>query len=147
MRVIWVVLLVVLVNGGIAQQGTAEEIAKLKRIIAEQDRRIARLEATVKQLQSAIQRLGVVEPSQSTKPQATTPTTGKSPWKNPANWDRIKDGMSKAQVTAILGQPTSSEEMGVLTLFYEGEVQGSGFVSGNVKLIDNRVHRTNKPVF
>lgn len=32
---------------------------------------------------------------------------------NQANFDKIKDGMTKAEVTAILGQPTSSDSMGI----------------------------------
>lgn len=57
--------------------------------------------------------------------------------------------MSEAQVMSILGRPTSVEAMGGIfkTLFYRGEVAGSGSVSGNIKLQDDRVWQVNTPVF
>ena len=71
-----------------------------------------------------------------------------SPWKIPVNWDKVRDGMSERQVIAILGWPTSTDNLGPLrTLYYRGEVRHSGFVSGNIKLTDDRVYLVNKPVF
>jgi hypothetical protein len=122
------------------------EITLLKRIIAEQDRRIAELETAVKVLQ-----LGT-----STSRQAATPDRGAvsvqptstTPWKTPTIWSRLKNGMSRAQVVAILGQPTSVKTIGpYLTLFYQGEVAGSGSVTGTVELTDDRVWQVNIPVF
>jgi hypothetical protein len=42
---------------------------------------------------------------------------------------------------AILGPPTKREEqfLSYLQLFYEGQVEGSGFVSGNITLERNQV--------
>ena len=71
-------------------------------------------------------------------------------WHTPSNWDRIKDGMSETQVISVLGSPTSTESIGAgeySYLFYRGEVPGSGFVSGNVRLTYDRVWEVNKPVF
>ena len=62
-------------------------------------------------------------------------------WRSPANWDRIEEGMSEEQVVAILGPPTKREEqfLSYLQLSYEGQVEGSGFVSGNITLERNQV--------
>jgi hypothetical protein len=117
------------------------EIAAIKRVQAEQDRRIADLEAMLTKLAGQTGRV------------TTAPQSGTTPWKTPSNWDRIIYGMSQAQVVAILGQPTSVENLGAplnyMTLFYRGEVPGSGFVSGNVKFTDDRVDYlgVHKPVF
>ena len=69
-------------------------------------------------------------------------------WKNPSSWDKVRDGMSESQVISILGEPTTTKDLGSMrTLFYRGKVEDSGFVSGNVKLDEDRVWDINKPVF
>jgi hypothetical protein len=57
--------------------------------------------------------------------------------------------MSEAQVISILGRPTSIDDNGYGTkkLFYRGEVAGSGVVSGNIFLADDRVLSVSTPVF
>ena len=56
--------------------------------------------------------------------------------------------MSISQLEEILGQPSSkgAGSMGSIW-YYEGNVQESGKVSGNVKFYQNRVGDINKPVF
>src|SRR6266436_4576667 len=66
-----------------------KEIALLKRIAADQDRRIAGLERTVRAQQSAI--LAAARP---------VPTI---PWKTLEGWAAGRVGMSRAQVVEILG--------------------------------------------
>ena len=123
------------------------EITVLKRVLVEQDRRITKLEKEI----SAAKQFSVVpiqkQPGVSGKP--SEPQTTGALWHDPANWERVIEGMSKSQVIAILGKPTSTENLGGghLTLFYRGEVPGSGSVSGNVKLYEDRVSFVNKPVF
>ena len=71
-----------------------------------------------------------------------------SDWKAPAAWKRLRKGMSSAQVIGILGKPTSVETVGPYrTLFYQGDVPGSGSVTGTIKLQDDRVWQINTPVF
>ena len=49
---------------------------------------------------------------------------------------------------AVLGSPTSVESLaGLRALYYRGEVDGSGVVSGNVKLSEDRVYLVSKPIF
>lgn len=80
-------------------------------------------------------------------------------WKNPSAWNRVKDGMSERQVISVLGTPTGRKidilgfsefcEVRDLILLYQGEVEGSGHVSGNVKLWldEDQVYAINRPVF
>ena len=69
------------------------------------------------------------------------PSAAQGDWIIPANWDRIEEGMSEEQVVTILGPPTKREEqfLSYVQLFYEGEVEGSGFISGSITLERNQV--------
>lgn len=118
-------------------QQLEDDVRILKRTVIEQGERIELLE---RQLAPA------APPSQQRR--SSTQSGGVAGgWHSPASWGRLKDGMSQSQVVSILGQPTSIENIGPYrTLFYRGEVNGS-FVSGNVKLTDDRVWQVNEPVF
>lgn len=113
------------------------EVALLKRVAADQDRRIAELELKLNLASSAARK------------EVPTPLPGPSEsWRTESAWGRLKDGMSEGQVRTILGQPTSTKDVGPYrTLYYRGEVAGSGFISGNVQLSDDRVWQVNEPVF
>jgi hypothetical protein len=121
------------------------EISFLKRVVAEQDRRISELEKAV----GALDRMAKPEiPADGRQVGVPAPTNWAMGWKTPAAWGRMKDGMSRAQVEAILGRPTSAESLyGYWTLFYSGQVAGAGSVTGTVKLHDDRVWEVNVPVF
>ena len=108
-----------------------QEVAELRRIIATQDKRIKALEA-------------LVEKAPASKKRAILSGV---PWHKESNWKKIKRGMSRQQVEAILGKPTRVDEYSGVALFYEGEVAGSGYVVGVIKLWDNRVSIKNVPVF
>jgi len=115
------------------------QVERLTTQVARQDARIADLERKLTTL------LAVVESPEAAPQRGVRKAAGPSSgWKNPANWRRIKDGMSHSQVTEILGSPTSSK---FLTWYYEGYVAGIGEVSGNVGFLENRVMSTNMPVF
>lgn len=119
------------------------EVQILKARINAQDRRIEALERAINQSASSKPSV-VLYPDAAAAPQIGI----SSAWHSASAWARVKEGMSESQVIAILGRPTSTEEVGPYkTLFYQGPVSGSGSVSGNVKLTDNRVWTTNKPVF
>jgi hypothetical protein len=134
------------------------EIALLKRAVNEQDRRIADLEKAVSALQlrivSSPQKTGTgdgewlrEQPKDSIAPVSEATM---APWKSLAVWSRLKEGMSHAQVVAILGKPTSVKHIASSsfeTLFYQGDVHGSASVTGTVVLNDDRVWEINTPVF
>jgi hypothetical protein len=115
------------------------DVAGLTEVVAEQARRIEKLEHALS--------AGLDAADRSTK-YAATPAVAAPPWHSANNWGRVKDGMSESQVAAILGQPTTVKNLYEFkTLFYEGEVRGSGVVNGNLGLKDGRVWQINIPVF
>ena len=107
-----------------------KEIAQLKRIAADQDRRIASLERTVRLQQSAI--LAAARP---------VPTIS---WRNLEGWAAVKVGMSRAQVVEILGEPKSTDVvMDRQTLFYKDATNPIG----EVVIADDRVSEVSSPKF
>lgn len=59
--------------------------------------------------------------------------------------------MSRSQVEAILGKPTrvEADTIKYVTLYYQGQKSGAGYVSGNIKLTnEDRVRHggINEPV-
>lgn len=116
-----------------------QEVNLLKRTASEQAMRIERLERELRGAASATDSSGAA-PSQ---PRIAVST----PWHDRKSWGSVKNGMSEAQVMTILGPPTTTEARGFKTLFYRGEVPGSGSVSGNIKLHEDRVLQVNTPVF
>ena len=128
-------------------ESTISEVESLKRAVLEQERRILRLEKLIRQLSSAdypARALG--------SPQAKRPTTGyqRPGFRSKENWHRVKKGMSTSQTVNILGKPTRVKDIGggeYRTLFYSGEVPGSGTVSGSVELNNDQVWQVNIPFF
>jgi hypothetical protein len=122
------------------------DITLLKHVVAEQGRHITALEKTIEALQVKV----VADPQRSIgEDRVKIPTPAPtSPWQVPFTWNRIKDGMSRAQVVEILGQPASVDSvLDYQTLIYKGEAPGSGTVTGSVRLADNRVSQVNPPGF
>ena len=122
------------------------DITLLKRLVKEQDRRIADLEKTVKSAQAA----PAANPEKPAGEERVKPIV-KPPaarWQNPLAWSQIREGMSRAQVEEILGKPTSVESViDYQTLVYKGDVPGAGTLTGTVKLTDDRVSQANPPAF
>lgn len=104
-----------------------QEVKLIKSTVADQGRRIEMLERELRGKSS------VTESGASTATQSRTPSSTAYPWHDRNSWGRVKNGMSEAQVMSILGHPTSVEAMGGIfkTLFYRGEVAGSGSVELN----------------
>jgi hypothetical protein len=99
-----------------------KEIALLRRMAADQDRRIASLERTTRAQQNAILALARPVPA--------------IPWKTPEGWAAVKVGMSRAQVVEILGEPQSTDAViDRQTLFYKEATAPVG----HVVITDDRV--------
>ena len=118
------------------------DIALLKRLVKEQDRKIADLEKTLRALQAVAPATAAeVKPRVIVKP-----TTAR--WQNPLAWAQLREGMSRAQVEEILGKPTSVEAViDYQTLNYKGDAPGGGVLIGAVKLTDDRVSAVSLPEF
>ena len=121
------------------------DVNLLKRLVKEQDRRIAELEKTVKSLQSLLTVRNQKPTAHELDKTIFKPAAG---WQNPLAWTQIRKGLSRAQVEEILGTPISVESViDYQTLFYRGEVPGSGAVAGVIKLTDDRVSEISPPAF
>ena len=127
-------------------EATETDITLLKRVVKEQDRRIAELEKIIKALQG--QATANSERPPTARELAKTMIKPEAPWHNPFAWAQVREGMSRAQVEDILGNATSVESViDYQTLTYKGDVPGSGTVSGVVKLTDDRVSEITPPNF
>ena len=118
-------------------------IALLKGIVGEQDRKISELERIL----LPHSRVSNTPVGATTVLSAFAPSDS-VPWKTPFAWDKLRTGMSQAQVIAILGKPTSIETtLSFKTLYYRGEFDQLGFVSGDVKLDNDSLWHVDGPVF
>jgi hypothetical protein len=110
-----------------------KEIAQLKRMMADQDRRIATLENTVRLQQRAI--LAAARP----------PAVPAISSRTLEGWAAVKVGMSRAQVVDILGEPKSTDVvMDRQTLFYK---EANATPIGQVVITDDRVSEVASPRF
>jgi outer membrane protein assembly factor BamE (lipoprotein component of BamABCDE complex) len=121
------------------------DITLLKRLVKEQDRRIADLEKTIKALQAA-------PPPDPPKPAVEERVKPIIPpparWLNPLAWGQLRVGLSRVQVEEILGPPTSVESViDYQTLIYKGDIAGRGTVTATIKLTDDRVSQITPPDF
>jgi hypothetical protein len=121
------------------------DIALLKRLELEQDRRIADLEKSLRTLQAA----GAAErPAVTEEKVKVPPKPLAAPWRNPQAWAMVQEGMSRAQVEDLLGKPTSVDAViDYQTLNYKGDAPGGGVLTGSVKLTDDRVTAVTPPDF
>ncbi len=112
------------------------EIDDLKLTVADQDKRIAELEKTVKMLQAAANPVPAPIP-------APTPA-----WKAASSWVQVKPGMSEARVESLLGPPTSvSSVEDSRTLYYQPSTSSASTLNGSVTLKDDRVIAMTPPAF
>ena len=121
------------------------DIALLKRVVREQDRRIAELEKTLRTLQAA----GAPGRPPLVEDKVKVPSKPiAAPWHNPQAWAKVEEGMSRAQVEEILGKPTSVDAViDYQTLNYKGDTPGGALLAGTVKLTDDRVTAVSPPDF
>jgi hypothetical protein len=122
------------------------DIALLKRLVKEQDRRLSDLEKIVRALQpvtaEALESL-----SADKRPKAVGRPVG-ARWQNPQAWMQIREGMSRAEVEEILGKPISVESViDYQTLIYKSEPAAPSPLMGTVKLTDDRVSQATPPAF
>jgi len=113
-----------------------KETTQLKATVAEQGRRIADLESSLRALQA------VMIP----KPQPIpSPTPA---WHEASKWTQIRPGMSESDVVAILGPPTSVDaETDNRTLIYDTGSSSTHVLHGSVTLTDDRVTAAQPPKF
>src|SRR5579872_1162055 len=106
-----------------------KEIALLKRTVADQDRRMANLERTVRSLQTTV---------------LAAPRRVPMSWRTAEGWAAVKLGMSRDQVMEILGEPQSAEAVIDRQTLYYRDARGP---VGKVVLTDDRVSEIDSPKF
>ena len=122
------------------------DIAVLKRLVKEQDRRIADLEKALKAQQAPAVVAIPGPPPREDHPRLVKPLTAK--WMNPLAWARIQEGLSRAQVEEILGKLATVESViDYQTLIYKGDASSASGLAGSVKLTDDRVSQVIPPAF
>ena len=120
------------------------EIQRLRTQVAEQNRRIQRLEAQLEQGTVAAPDYKSGRRTESATPEDPG-TEGPLPWRSPEAWQRVAIGMSQDETIAILGEPTAVEAVdNYMTLFYSDGAAG-GEISGHVNLKDDLVVAIKKP--
>jgi len=111
-----------------------KRVDDLTKEVGDQGQRIASLEKALKALQ--------------TPPQPSSIPAPVPAWHSATNWSLIKPGMSEAQVTEILGPPTSVQAVeDTRKLFYAPDPHSTNTLSGSVTLMDDRVIAMTPPAF
>jgi hypothetical protein len=115
------------------------DVRALQLLVEQQARRIDALQAAIGQ-------------SRTGRPSLPSQVAAKAPsgalWLQRANWDKLRNGMSEADVMRLLGPPTTvrkPENGGAQTLFYSMELDAGGFLSGNVVIGDQQVLEIHAP--
>jgi len=147
------------------------EVAALKRLVADHERRIAALEAALAKLAPAAADATEGSSEDAGQPMIAPATPAGSdasaaaqapardqaqaqdradlpPWSRESSWKKIRIGMTEDEVLKLLGPPDSTREIGFTRrLIYKGEVPGRGFLKGVVKLSDGAVSDLDLPDF
>ena len=85
----------------------------LNRRVEQLERRVEDLERRVRALEAPSQRL-----------QADTARPASGDWKEVGNWRRLRQGMTMADVSTLLGQPDRVDAMSVVIIWYYGDASG-----------------------
>lgn len=112
------------------------QVVQLQHTVADQERRLAELETTVKALEAIVNPLPQPIP-------APTPQ-----WHSPQSWNQIRPGMSEAEVVALLGTPTRVLSVtDTRTLYYQPDPRSRSTLQGSITLQDDRVTASSPPAF
>ena len=116
-----------------------QEVRELKRLVAEQDRRIEQLERAN----------ASAHPEPADPPNHLQSQRADAPWLDAQNWNRFQVGSAEDDVRKILGPPTTVRDLPLTKerqLFYARELSPDRFLSGYVKVKDRRVTEIQAPV-
>ena len=138
LRIVTVTLLFIVVSSCSNTMSESKQIQKLNKQVVEQQKQIDQLKRAIAS-STETNSTGQIKVETEDVISSQADNVG---WKEKQNWQKIQDNMSSQQVITILGRPTRQdklEHVDYLTLFWEGNVQGSGYVSGNI-LFSNNLH-------
>lgn len=123
-------------------------VAQLRNDVRTLEREVRELSRRVDQLQQGQGRSVTTDPPASVR-RSTAPDSDPRAWLAPEKWDRLRPGMTAQEVIVILGPPVSMRSHGtpaVETLFYTLAIGDGGFLSGTVRLQDDKVMEIERPV-
>ena len=131
-------------------------VSQLKAKTADQEERIAQLEKTVKALQASSAKIGdiaeaILKLEGAVKDLKAVPSPTPiprviPPWHSAANWNLVKQGMSRAQVVEILGPPTKETSVIDTQTLYYGD-SAAPRLAGSVTLVGDRLTMMMPPAF
>ncbi len=122
------------------------EVSQLRNDIRTLEREVRELSRRVDQMQ---QGSGASATGAPVTRLSTVPDPDPSAWIAPEKWDRVRSGMTAQQVILVLGTPVSMRSDGsptTQTLFYTLPIGDGGFLTGTVRLKDDKVLEVRKPV-
>jgi len=147
------------------------EIAQLRRLVVENQRRIAALEARLAEMSGkpateppsdSAEGDGAAAPASVEQPARAAsselgrveaqPAEGSATdlplWAREESWRALTTGMDEDEVRALLGAPDSTREFGFSRkLIYKGDVPGRGFLRGTVSFLNGEVSDIDRPDF
>jgi hypothetical protein len=125
----------------VQQQRMENEINALKNFVVELDGRVKQLENEKSGKSKAGEVVAGSEAKSEPKPEPN--------WRDKHAWGLIKEAMSTEKVKAILGRPARVDDLGNghQKFVYQGDLIGSGMVSGNIEFYENRVYEIHSPNF
>jgi len=133
--------------------GPSATDVQLAQVLAQQQKQIAQLQNALAASQAAPRSAPVAAPAALSKTATPMSSSGNSRgWMQESNWGKLRTGVSSEQAIMLLGSPARREKTTLgFKLFWEGEVPGSGRISGNVDFVDNQIKfgrlSINPPVF
>jgi len=116
-----------------------QDIRELQRVVQQQTRRIESLESAAR------------SPRTDGAPRSLTSSPAASnsayPWLKIESWDKLRVGAPASDALSALGPPTTTRksQTGEQTLFYTLELDGGGFLSGQVVVASGRIVEVHKP--
>jgi outer membrane murein-binding lipoprotein Lpp len=131
---------------GPAQAADDPGVSQLRNDIRTLEREVRELSRRVDQLQQGNSASATGAP---VTRRSTAPDPDPSAWIAPEKWDRVRSGMTAQQVILVLGTPVSMRSDGnptTQTLFYTLPIGDGGFLTGTVRLKDDKVLEVRKPV-
>jgi len=120
--------------------GPSATDVQLAQVLAQQQKQIAQLQNALAASQAAQSSAPITAPPLSKTATPMSSSGNSRGWMQESNWRKLRKGVSSEQAIMLLGTPTRREQTTLgFKLFWEGEVPGSGRISGNVEFSDNQI--------
>jgi hypothetical protein len=122
------------------------QVDQLRTDVRSLEREVRELSKRIDQLQQA---QGTAPAGPAVKRFSTATDPDPSAWMPPEKWNRVRTGMSAQDVILLLGAPVTmrpGSRPGSQTLYYTLPIGDGGFLTGTVRMQDDKVQEVEKPV-